>query len=157
MSEKNPELEVLLQGIESQEGREAVIHAYNRMSDGDDESIPVQFALVVKAQALLIKHSLKEFNTLASSVKSEKLTELEELATRIEKSVESHSLSEDAITKVVSNATPTFKDLTTLSDNLKATVSHLPRQGGGGQGKGWMIALLILSLSNTAILLWLCL
>jgi hypothetical protein len=47
-----PQLELLLTGINDNDQRLAVIHAYYSLAEGDPNTWPVQFALLIKAHTL---------------------------------------------------------------------------------------------------------
>jgi hypothetical protein len=71
-----PELRLLLEGIDDQEEREAILDAWHRFSLGDPRSFPVQNALLhrthLRAVARLLAQMEKERGQLSNLLKAER-------------------------------------------------------------------------------------
>lgn len=129
----NPELAILLEGMDSHEAREKIVNAYHSLSAADPDGFAVQFAILGTAIASRIERAV----TTAQAAVEE--------AAKLDN-------SPDAIAQRVLKDVPHFRDMKQLAESLKLAVNHLNHKGQGRGGGGWNAGLLLLVLANTLIL-----
>jgi len=135
---RTPQLDFLLEGITDAERRETLIAAFHSLGGDDPESFPVQFAILGAATAARIEFAVAN-------------------AQRIFEHAERLEFNPDQIAERIAANIPSFKELTTIRDDLKTAVANIPRRippQSDSKGGGLAAIAIVIGILNLGLLLF---
>jgi hypothetical protein len=134
---RTPQLDFLLEGVTDAERRETLIAAFHSLGGDDPESFPVQFAILGAAIAARIEFAVTN-------------------AQRIFEHAERLEFNPGQIAESIAAKIPSFKELTTIREDLRTAVANIPRGLPQDRPKGGELAAvaIVIGVLNLALLLF---